>query len=156
MSTAKGFERQAPAVECLHVFLSVSSEPIRKALADDILAALSKCCHVPGDGNRTQATIMLKKLLRATVILRQRDSVPVATEVLKLFQCLLCLADQHKTLATAAWQALMAPYGIPGGVQRYSQQGQHINQIQVHYFLLAASAANDRNASLHTSHLTSS
>lgn len=116
---------------CIHGMLSVSADSTQKAHAADFLVALGECCQVPGDGARSRATIVLKKFLRSVFGPRLGECVQVATEMLKLFRCLLSLADQHKTLATAAWQALMGAHKMPGGIQTTLTSAKQASWIQV-------------------------
>lgn len=118
-SSSRAAKRRARAVECVHGLLSVSAESLQKARAADFLAALGQCSTVPAEGAKSRATIVLKKLLKSAfggpTSLAER--VPLATALLNLFHRLVSLADQHKLLASAAWQALVAPFDVPGGMQ---------------------------------------
>jgi hypothetical protein len=116
MSSERTPQRQALAVQCLSGMLCVTSESMAKAHAADLLVSLRDFCKVSGN-SKTAATITLKKFLKSALTFRQGDTVQVAAVTLKLFQCLLSLAGQHKALASAAWHALAAAHGMPGGVQ---------------------------------------
>ena len=113
--------------------LAFRADSLQGAAASDFLAALGKCSTLPADGPKSRATIVLKKLLRSAfrefVILP--ESVQLATSLMKLFQHLLSVADRDKMLAAAAWQALMAPFDRPGGMQTTLTSSNTPSQIRI-------------------------
>jgi hypothetical protein len=116
LSSERTAQRQALAVQCVSGMLRVSSPSMVKAHAADLLVSLTDFCKVPSN-SKTAAMNTLKKLLQNALTFKQGDTLHVAAETLNLFHCLLSLADQHKALASAAWQALAAAHGTPRGLQ---------------------------------------